>query len=108
MTKYEQPATTKMATELGFVAGVAWETESPFLDIDYEERADRGVPSLKHLATKKLLSDQRNLQREHFRYVAWPIAEQLWLYLTRRYDLFHLSIIYRLGGKTKKEKAKKR
>jgi hypothetical protein len=73
-----------MATALGFVNGIAWETESPFLDVDYEARNALGVPTLKHLATKKILSDQRNLEPEHFRHVPWPIAEQLWQYLTRR------------------------
>ncbi|OKL59139.1 hypothetical protein UA08_05610 [Talaromyces atroroseus] len=72
-----------MATASGFVKGIAWEIESPFLDVDYEARDALGVPSLKHLATKKILSDQRNLELEHFRHIPWPIAEQLWQYLTR-------------------------
>lgn len=73
-----------MVTALGFVKGIAWEHESPFLEVDYEERNAFGVPPLKHLAIKKILSDQRNLDQEHFRHVPWPIAEELWQYLTRR------------------------
>lgn len=73
-----------MSVALGFVQGIAWETESPFLDVDYEVHNDLGVSSLKHLATKKLLSDQRNLELAHFRHVPWPIAEELWQYLCRR------------------------
>ncbi|KAE8556550.1 hypothetical protein EYB25_001251 [Talaromyces marneffei] len=63
--------------------GIAWETESPFLDVDYEAPNAFGVSTLKHLATKKILSDQRNLDQSHFRHIPWPIAEELWQYLTR-------------------------
>ncbi|EED23869.1 conserved hypothetical protein [Talaromyces stipitatus ATCC 10500] len=72
-----------MATKLGFVKNIAWETESPFLDVDYEAWNTYGVSTLKHLATKRALSDQRNLDQGHFRHIPWPIAEELWQYLTR-------------------------
>lgn len=73
-----------MTAAMGFIKSIAWEIDSPFLDVDYEEPTAFGVSSLKHLATKKVLSDQRNIDQSHFRHIPWPIAEELWQYLTRR------------------------
>lgn len=64
--------------------GVSWEHDSPFLDVDYEERCPLGTPSLKHLAMKQALRDQRSLSQSHFSCVPWIIAKELWDYLSRR------------------------
>lgn len=64
--------------------GIAWETQSPFLDVDYKAPNTLGVSPLKHLAIKKALSDQRNLDGSHFHGIPWPIAKELWQYLTFR------------------------
>lgn len=69
---------------LNGVPGVSWEYESPFLEVDYEERHPLGAPSLKHLAMKQTLRDQRSLSQSHFFDVPWLIAKELWDYLSRR------------------------
>ncbi|CRG85311.1 hypothetical protein PISL3812_02410 [Talaromyces islandicus] len=65
------------------VSGISWEYESPFLEVDYEERCPIGAPSLKHLAMKQTLRDQRNLSQSLFFQVPWLIAKELWDYLRR-------------------------
>ncbi|KAL1968921.1 hypothetical protein VTN77DRAFT_1282 [Rasamsonia byssochlamydoides] len=72
-----------MAPAVGFSSGPSWVHESPFLHVDYEERSPSGVPTLKHLATKQTLRDQRKLTPSHFVNVPWPIARHLWDYLGR-------------------------
>jgi hypothetical protein len=65
------------------VDGISWVHETPFLNVDYEERRPFGAPTLKHLATKKTLRDQRNLNLSHFVNIPWAIAKPLWEYLTK-------------------------
>jgi hypothetical protein len=73
-----------MDLSAGCANGVSWVHESPFLNVDYELRNPFGAPSLKHLATKKILSDQRNLHSSHFANIPWAIARALWKYLQNR------------------------
>lgn len=75
---------TMMAPAVGFSNGPSWVHESPFLHVDYEERSPLGAPTLRHLATKQTLRDQRNLTPSHFVNVPWSIARHLWDYLSRR------------------------
>ncbi|KAL1988178.1 hypothetical protein VTN96DRAFT_708 [Rasamsonia emersonii] len=73
----------EMAPAVGFANGPSWVHESPFLHVDYEERSPLGAPTLRHLATKQTLRDQRNLTPSHFVNVPWSIARHLWDYLSR-------------------------
>ncbi|KAL2001620.1 hypothetical protein VTN02DRAFT_1529 [Thermoascus thermophilus] len=72
-----------MAPALGFTKGPSWVHESPFLPIGWEEGSRLGAPSLKHLAMRKTLRDQRNLTPELFANVPWHIASYLWECLGR-------------------------
>jgi hypothetical protein len=73
-----------MAPAVGFSSGPSWVHESPFLKIDYTPRSLSGVPTLRHLAKKQALRDQRNLTPSHFVNIPWSIAKQLWDYLCMR------------------------
>lgn len=73
-----------MAPAVGFTKGPSWVHESPFLPIGWEEGSPFGAPSLKHLAMRKTLRDQRNLTPELFANVPWHIASYLWECLGRR------------------------
>ncbi|KAJ5525096.1 hypothetical protein N7494_011746 [Penicillium frequentans] len=61
-----------------FSRGPHWNHESPFLPVDWETTQERGAPSLKHAAMKRVLRDQSALKVEMFEHVPWLIAEYLW------------------------------
>jgi hypothetical protein len=81
---YPQTMTGLVPSFLKGMSGITWEHESPFLEVDYEERHPLGAPSLKHLAMKQTLRDQRSLSQSHFVDVPWLIAKEIWDYLSRR------------------------
>ncbi|OJJ47518.1 hypothetical protein ASPZODRAFT_52551, partial [Penicilliopsis zonata CBS 506.65] len=58
--------------------GPSWVHESPFLTTGWEDISLSGSASLKHMAMRKTLSDQRNLNAKLFEHVPWRIAEYLW------------------------------
>ncbi|KAL4921591.1 hypothetical protein BDW62DRAFT_174024 [Aspergillus aurantiobrunneus] len=63
--------------------GPAWVHESPYMPIGWEEGSSFEAPPLRHLAMRKLLSDQRNLSHSLFVDVPWHIASDLWCCLAR-------------------------
>lgn len=67
-----------------YTDGVIWILESPYCRVDFTERPSAGAPSLKHLALKRTLYDQRLLTKEHFESIPWPIAKEMWEYLKKR------------------------
>jgi hypothetical protein len=81
-----QQAMSEMGTgpAINLANGPSWVHENPFLDIDYQERDNHGSVTLRHLATKMLLRDQRLLNPSLFEGVPWPIAYDLWSYLCDR------------------------
>ncbi|KAM5440377.1 hypothetical protein McanMca71_003858 [Microsporum canis] len=58
--------------------GFAWVHESPFLPRGWEAHSPVGAHSLKHMAMRAVLADQRSLTSMHFKGVPWSIAEYLW------------------------------
>lgn len=81
---YSQTVTGPVPSFLKGMSGSTWEYESPYLEVDYEERRPLGAPTLKHLAMKQTLRDQRSLSQSHFVNVPWLIAKEVWDYLSRR------------------------
>jgi hypothetical protein len=69
---------TMMAPAVGFSTGPSWVHESPFLHLDFTTDSTLGVPTLKHLAMKHALRDQRRLTPAHFENVPWRVASYLW------------------------------
>ncbi|KAL3463173.1 hypothetical protein BJX64DRAFT_257740 [Aspergillus heterothallicus] len=61
-----------------FSNGPAWIHESPFWPKGWEEGSPHGAFPLKHIAMKKLLSDQRSLTSKLFENVPWQLARYLW------------------------------
>lgn len=70
-----------------FSRGPHWNHESPFLPVDWETTQERGAPSLKHAAMKRVLRDQSALKVEMFEHVPWLIAKYLWDCLGKWYVL---------------------
>lgn len=68
-----------------FVNGPSWVHESPYLPHGWEELSAKGAPSLKHIAMKKVLDDQRVLSASLFGMLPWHIASYLWDCLGRWY-----------------------
>ncbi|KAK2743584.1 hypothetical protein FQN55_007182 [Onygenales sp. PD_40] len=58
--------------------GAAWAHESPYLPPGWEEGSPVGANSLKHMAMRKTLLDQRPLTAAHFASVPWELANYLW------------------------------
>lgn len=79
-----------------YTDGVIWTLESPYCRVDFTERPSAGAVTLKHLALKRALYDQRLLTKEHFASIPWPIAKETWEYLKKRYITWHSLIIYSL------------
>ena len=73
---------TEMAPAVGFSNGPSWVHESPFLPQSrLNNRSSLGAPTLKHLAVKRMLSDQRDLTPALFSNVPWRLASYLWDFL---------------------------
>ncbi|EZF69176.1 hypothetical protein H105_08322 [Trichophyton soudanense CBS 452.61] len=58
--------------------GFAWVHDSPLLPAGWEAYSPVGAHSLKHMAMRAVLSDQRTLSTAHFKGVPWSIARYLW------------------------------
>ncbi|OAX85239.1 hypothetical protein ACJ72_00399 [Emergomyces africanus] len=58
--------------------GPSWSHESPHLPPGWEEGSPRGANSLKHMAMRKTLSDQRRLTALHFSHFPWELSKYLW------------------------------
>ncbi|PGG95899.1 hypothetical protein GX51_08078 [Blastomyces parvus] len=58
--------------------GPSWSHESPFLPTGWEECSPCGANSLKHMAMRKALLDQRPLTALHFSNIPWELAKYLW------------------------------
>ncbi|EFQ97621.1 CBS domain-containing protein [Nannizzia gypsea CBS 118893] len=63
--------------------GYEWAHESPFLPAGWEAYGPVGAHSLKHMAMRAVLSDQRTLSFSHFQGIPWLIAKYLWECLER-------------------------
>ncbi|KAK2763815.1 hypothetical protein FQN54_009433 [Arachnomyces sp. PD_36] len=61
----------------------SWVIESPFLPVGWEEGSAVGTSSLKHMAMRQCLLDQRRLTADHFAKVPWHLALYLWEALGR-------------------------
>ncbi|EEH17276.1 hypothetical protein PABG_07437 [Paracoccidioides brasiliensis Pb03] len=59
-------------------AGPSWSHESPFLPPGWEEGSPCGANTLKHMAMRKTLLDQRPLTAGHFADCPWELAKYLW------------------------------
>ncbi|KAK2744403.1 hypothetical protein FQN57_004300 [Myotisia sp. PD_48] len=69
--------------------GSQWILDSPFLPPGWEAMSMKGAHSLKHMAMRGLLSDQRGLTVNHFMETPWPLAKYLWDYeYSRRKSLY--------------------
>ncbi|KAK2839198.1 hypothetical protein FQN49_006377 [Arthroderma sp. PD_2] len=58
--------------------GFSWVHESPLLPEGWEAHSRVGAHSLKHMAMRSVLADQRTLSPLHFEGVPWSIAKYLW------------------------------
>ncbi|EGE01961.1 CBS domain-containing protein [Trichophyton equinum CBS 127.97] len=58
--------------------GFAWVHDSPLLPAGWEAYSPVGAHSLKHMAMRAVLSDQRTLSTAHFKGVPWSVARYLW------------------------------
>lgn len=67
--------------------GFAWVHESPLLPAGWEAYSPVGAHSLKHMAMRAVLADQRTLSTAHFKGVPWSIALYLWVCICRRYAM---------------------
>ncbi|KAL1961215.1 hypothetical protein VTO42DRAFT_3161 [Malbranchea cinnamomea] len=61
--------------------GPAWAHESPFLPSKCTKPSGKDAPSLKNMAMRALLADQRRLSVAHLESLTWPLAKYLWKYL---------------------------
>ena len=78
--------------------GSNWVHESPLMHIAWEEEEDakaendkrkrRRVHSLKYLSMRRLLSDQRYLDKGTFRGVPWMLAGEMWNCLGKWYTSY--------------------
>ncbi|OJD14906.1 hypothetical protein AJ78_04791 [Emergomyces pasteurianus Ep9510] len=59
-------------------AGPSWSHESPHLPPGWEEGSPYGANSLKHMAMRKALLDQRQLTALHFSRFPWELSKYLW------------------------------
>lgn len=76
--------------------GFAWVHESPLLPAGWEAYSPVGAHSLKHMAMRAVLSDQRTLSTAHFKGVPWSVARYLWDCVCRRYAMAPCRNEYRL------------
>ncbi|KAI5303796.1 hypothetical protein KEM56_007179 [Ascosphaera pollenicola] len=58
-----------------------WAHERPFLPVGWGEGSEYGANSLKHMAMRLALADQRRLRPAHFKAMSWPLAHYLWINL---------------------------
>ncbi|PGH14000.1 hypothetical protein AJ79_03269 [Helicocarpus griseus UAMH5409] len=58
--------------------GPSWTHESPYLPPGWEEGSLHGANSLKHMAMRKTLMDQRPLTAGHFVHFPWELTQYLW------------------------------
>ncbi|KAL4896500.1 hypothetical protein BDV59DRAFT_170801 [Aspergillus ambiguus] len=58
--------------------GPSWVHETPYLPPGWEECSPQGASSLRHIAMRRVLSDQRVLTASLFETVPWRIASYLW------------------------------
>ncbi|KAL4808487.1 hypothetical protein BDV18DRAFT_158576 [Aspergillus unguis] len=63
--------------------GATWVHESPYMPLGWEETSPNEASPLRHLAMRKLLSDQRSLSPSLFTNVPWGIARDIWDMLGR-------------------------
>ncbi|EGD97117.1 hypothetical protein TESG_04534 [Trichophyton tonsurans CBS 112818] len=56
--------------------GFAWVHDSPLLPAGWEAYSPVGAHSLKHMAMRAVLSDQRTLSTAHFKGVPWSVASK--------------------------------
>ena len=64
--------------------GPSWVHESPWMPVCRVENSRTGANTLKHMAMKQTLLDQRRLSPDHFTHVPWSLAAYLWDCLGRR------------------------
>ncbi|PGH30248.1 hypothetical protein GX50_07006 [[Emmonsia] crescens] len=78
--------------------GPSWCHESPYLPPGWEEGSPCGANSLKHMAMRKTLLDQRPLTALHFSHFPWELSKYLWDCLGR----WEIAPYYSLKASTKK------
>ncbi|KAF3491007.1 CBS domain-containing protein [Arthroderma uncinatum] len=73
----------RVAPSASKLRGSSWVHESPLLPKGWEAHSQTGAHSLKHMAMRAVLADQRTLTPLHFEDVPWSTAKYLWECVSR-------------------------